>query len=672
VDTLKSAKEILEVLRTLGETERIEAKLCGAVSDSVMQTVCAFANEPGLGGGQLLLGVDEQRELLVPTYPIAGIKNVDKITNDLLSQCRSRFNVAVSPRINPEKVEGKTVLNVYIPEMASGSKPVYFREEGLPRGAFRRSSSGDVHCTDDDLLALFEGRGSQSYDSSIVPNASWNDVDPNVIEEYRRERAKSAPESDELSLSDQELLYSMGCLEESERGYTPTVAGLLLFGKKAAIRRVFPLMRVDYIQVPGKEWVADPGEEFESLDLLDPLMRTVKRGLAAVLQDFSSSSVLPDGEAQRQATQTMPGRALREAIVNAVMHRSYRIQSAVQIIRYSNRIEIRNPGYSLKNEERWGETRSINRNPKIASVMYDGRFAETKGRGMRVMQKAMEDAGLTPPLFESDRADDSFVVTFLLHHFLSTEDLDWLAGFKQCQLSDEEAKALIWVRETGGTEGAINIAIYRNLNQVDATNAAEHLRRLQAMDVLIKKRGRGIQSYYKPGKIFIDVHSRWESERLNRGGMRLTHKDSVPLQEGLGERLFPNGRGLEERLDDNRRGLEERLGDEGRGSGKGTDQLKGSAVLVDSLRSSLLDELPEEIRLQISNFGERASLEETRDIILLLCSRRFYKASELGILLKRDAVNLLATHLSPLRKEQKLKWLYPNSPSHPNQAYGTL
>ena len=656
----KSAREMLEILRTLGETAHIEAKAGGGISDSVMETVCAYANEPGAGGGQLLLGVDEQRELFEPTYPVVGVKNVDKVTNDLISQCRSRFNTAIAPRIIPEKVEGKTVLNVFIPESPASSKPIFFKELGLPRGAFRRGASGDVHCTEDDLIALFEGRNSQSYDSSVVPTAQWRDINADVIADYRRDRKKVAPDADEHSLSDQELLYSLGCVEDKEGTFVPTVAGILLFGSKAAIRRLFPLMRMDYIPVPGVEWVADPSARFDSIDMLGPLMEVVKDSLKVVLNDLSSGSTLPEGEAQRQAIATMPGRALREAIVNAVMHRSYRVQSATQIIRYANRIEIRNPGYSLKNEESWGGTRSVNRNPRIAAVMYDGRYAETKGRGMKVMQKEMQEAGLTPPFFESNRTDESFTVTFLLHHFLVKEDLRWLAGFKEHQLSDEEAKALIWVRETGGVDGAIDVAVYRNLNGGDALAAAQHLQRLQELGIL-KKKGRGSVAFYKPGKVFEEIHSRWLEQRGELA------PPSTSLGGG-GNSPPPNERGeLPTSSDAEKGSLGQWLAPP---STEGDDGQAGQ-MLGDVLRASLLAELEPALRSQIEALGERSTIAEVEGLVLQLCALRPYKGGEVALLFKRDAVKFVEKYLSPMRKSGKLQWLYPQTPSHPLQAYST-
>jgi ATP-dependent DNA helicase RecG len=177
------------------------------------------------------------------------------------------------------------------------------------------------------------------------------------------------------------------------------------------------------------------------------------------------------------------------------MHRSYRSHSPVQIIRYANRLEIRNPGFSLKSPEHLGEPGSEPRNPRIAAVLHETRFAETKGSGIRVMRDTMEQAGLTPPLFESDRGNDQFVARYFFHHFLGADDVAWLAQFKDAQLSPDEAKALIVVREAG----AIDNAAYRALNKVDTLAASAALRRLRDAG-LLQQKGRGSATYYVPAE----------------------------------------------------------------------------------------------------------------------------------------------------------------------------
>lgn len=87
---------------------------------------------------------------------------------------------------------------------------------------------------------------------------------------------------------------------------------------------------------------------------------------------------------------------LREAIVNALMHRDYRVHGPIQIIRFANRIEIHNPGYSLKPTNQLGKPGSANRNPTIASAFHDTDLAETKGTGIGTIRQLMEKAELAP------------------------------------------------------------------------------------------------------------------------------------------------------------------------------------------------------------------------------------------------------------------------------------
>ena len=205
-----------------------------------------------------------------------------------------------------------------------------------------------------------------------------------------------------------------------------------------------------------------------------------------MLQSFS----LPEGALISEDEPTLPLRVIREAIVNAVMHRSYRIHGAIQIIRYANRLEIRNPGHSIKAEEQLGEPGSQTRNPRIAAVMHEVNIAETKGSGIRAMRELMLASGLLPPTFESSRRPDQFVATFLFHHFLGAADLAWLRRITDDSLNDEEARALVFVREMG----AIDNAAYRSINRVDTLSASVHLRRLRDLH-LLEMKGSGNRTY---------------------------------------------------------------------------------------------------------------------------------------------------------------------------------
>lgn len=135
---MKTAKEIFEELNSFDENRRIEAKSASAVGKSMMETVCAFANEPGLQGGYLLLGA--KRVGMTgdgkPIYEPENIENSDKIQSDFVAMCNSVFNIHIRPIIQVEEYQGKTVVVVKIEELPVSQKPVYFAKRGLPDGAF--------------------------------------------------------------------------------------------------------------------------------------------------------------------------------------------------------------------------------------------------------------------------------------------------------------------------------------------------------------------------------------------------------------------------------------------------------------------------------------------------------------------------------------------------------
>jgi len=111
------------------------------------------------------------------------------------------------------------------------------------------------------------------------------------------------------------------------------------------------------------------------------------------------------------------------------------------------------------------------------------------------MQQLMAKAHLAPPTFESSREDNEFISRLLLHHFLDEKDLKWLMQFENFDLSDNQKKALIFVREVE----AIDNASYRQISYCDVSKASSDLRKLKGYDLLISK-GKGRATYYVPGK----------------------------------------------------------------------------------------------------------------------------------------------------------------------------
>jgi len=234
----------------------------------------------------------------------------------------------------------------------------------------------------------------------------------------------------------------------------------------------------------------------------------------------------------------------------------------------------------------------------------------------------MVEAGLEPPLFESTRGNDSFVARYYFQHFLSEEAIQWLSRFRDLHLTDEEARALVAVRE----QGAIDNAMYRELNRVDTLGASQSLRRLRDAG-LLEQKGRGSGTYYLP------------TQRLLGDDELATALSSNP------QALSSNPGGLSS----NPEGLSSNPG----GLSSNPYWLK----------------LPPELQELVAGLGQRTTPDKLREAVIRLCRYRPWQASELAGLFGRNPVYLGTQYLRPLVNADVLAYTMPDQPNHPHQAY---
>lgn len=487
--TYASLDDLLRFLGLAGEHGQVECKESAwQLPRDVWETVSAFANT---NGGILLLGVAERGG----RFEIAGLVDAVKTQHDLVSGLREMLNVPIAAQVEPLVVNvgdaERVILSAYIPEAIAYQKPVYMRSQGLDKGCYKRVGGHDMPCTEDDLARFFQDRALISPDMLPVPMAQRAELDAGQIRAFRQLVATQNPASSVLGYDDDDLLRAYGALSQpkGETGWLPTVAGVLMFGTPALIQRCFPAFRVDLIEVEGTEWVTAPTERGAGRSFQGPLLEVTRELLRVLRQEIPERFALRPGETQRMADPMHV--ALREAIHNALMHQDYRIHRPTQVRRFADRLEIENPGTSLRDPERLGEPGSELRNPRIAQMYYEIGWAEQKGTGIRAMQQAMAELGLTPPAFESDPQDRAFRVTFYRHHFMDRDDLAWLDQFRILALSTEEQKALVYARKTGRVDNAA----YRSLNRIDTLAASRALTRLESLGMLRRseqRRGPGV------------------------------------------------------------------------------------------------------------------------------------------------------------------------------------
>jgi ATP-dependent DNA helicase RecG len=294
----------------------------------------------------------------------------------------------------------------------------------------------------------------------------------------------------------------------------------------------------------------------------------------------------------------------------------------------------------------------------VAAALYDTRFAETKGSGVRVMREMCERAGLAPPLFESDRGQDQFTLRLFFHHFLGPDDLAWLARFKELQLSEAEARALVVAREAG----ALDNQTYREINKVDTLAASKALRRLRDAGLFTQK-DRGSATWYQPTARML---ARDESGGSTGGAGGAQPAAELAAQGAGGAGLSSNPGGLTSNpqvLSSNLAGLTSNP--EALDSNPGTRD----DPLSDPRRQSLLNELPGGLAARVGAIGRRHPPDEVKDLVVTLCELRDWRAEELAALLGRKAETVRQDYLRPLLRAGRIAMTRPDKPNDPEQAY---
>ncbi len=628
--------DLFQQLEDAGERRGIEAKR--DLGEAAEETISAFANEPDLGGGYLVFGVEETAD---GTFRVVGVRDPQKLQHDLTSVCANRFSKPVRPEVEIELVDGKHVLVAFVPEASPSAKPVFIKRQGFEKGSYRRIGDGDHRCSEEDLRLLIRLADAVAYEQSVVPDARWDDLDPDAIEHYRSRLVRVEPTTEMAGASHDVIVLSVAGGQRIEGGIAPTVAGVLLFGKKASLRRLMPAQMVDYIRVGGTTWVPSGDARYEDArEIREPLLRSFERVFAETYDSLPRPFRLPPGQLERDDRPRLPERALREVLVNALMHRDYRENRPTQVIRYTDRIEVHNAGYSLTPDERFGEPGSALRNPRLSAVFRDVRLAEAKGTGIRAVRQAMAEAGMEPPVFQSDRGANLFIATLWLHNLLDDDELTWLRGMGKDELTDAQKHGLVVARRTG----KVTNAALRDLCGLDTLTASRELRALRDKGLLVMK-GKAAGTFYVLGPDLL----------------RLENAESAGV---MWEASHTRGEAPAEKWGVDRVKW---------GADRETWGVPANPPPTYESRTiqseSVAGLLPADLQIELRDLGKRSPREKVVRLIVDLCRISPRSPRELAALLRRNQRYLTENILSPLVAGGTLVLAYPEKPAHPDQAY---
>lgn len=362
-----------------GEDYYTEFKEEAVHSDDLAAEIVAFANSDG---GKLLIGVSDARR------PV-GVTDADRVLQRVDNICAQNSEPPIRCKIEKIKIDDTLILSVVVPK---GPERPYRTNKGVYHV---RTNSGKRQATREELLRLYQSTRSLYYDELPVPETGLAELDIAYFEKFFEEFHSRKIVDIGLSLHD--LLKSMKLFTQTDdQKAVFSLAGLLLFGKNP--QQHIPYAKITVAKFTGNEI----GDIFEKKDIEGKLIDQITN-IESLIKLYTQSHVIIKGF-EKENRYELPLEAIRELIVNAVVHRDYHIRSQIRVFIFDNRIEIMSPGtlpnsITLENI-RWGGIH-VERNPIIVSFLAKMGYMTQIGTGIiRAIRLLKEHTGKEPDFEE--------------------------------------------------------------------------------------------------------------------------------------------------------------------------------------------------------------------------------------------------------------------------------
>lgn len=660
-------------LTALSETVSLECKLAqgedgkGAVPKDFWRTYSAMANTQG---GVVLLGVRE----VAGKFSVAGIDDTERVRRDLFNNLNNPSKVSANLLLDADvtelSLEGKKVLAVHVPQAPRKRMPVFLN--GQPLGnTWRRLNDGDRQCDDETVKRMLAEQIEDVRDRRVLPHYGLADLDQESVRIYRQMLKDESPAHPWLELADAPFLQQIGAWrrdrENGDEGLT--LAGLLMFGKWSSIQEAVPHYFVDYQERP------EARTERRWIDRLVPdgtwsgnIFDFYRRVYRKLVTDLKVPFALKDGQRQDD---TPIHEALREALVNSLVHADYTGRVSVLVVKRPDMFGFRNPGrlrLPLEQVLQGGESDCRNRLMHQMFLMIG--LGERAGSGMPKILSGWRSQHWRQPLLREKNEPDQTLLELHMLDLLPDSVVQQLrARFGTMFDTLDHGERLIMA--TASIEQVVNHARLIEILDLHPHDLSMKLARLEK-DGLLQSSGqsRG-KVYYLQGERPLspeDVFPSSSSDalglssvfELTSGGMTVRFVPKTPsfVHSATSSVHSATSSVHNEALDRDDDGclLAQRL----------------DAPVVDDLQAisvALKDEL--EQRAVLPRNKPRLSPAEMELAILSVCRGRYIRLNVLAELLNRNPGALRRQYMDKLVKSQQMLRAFPTKPNHEMQSYRT-
>lgn len=392
---IELVKLIEDIQLKKAESNYIEVKSARNGCPKIFDTLSSFSNQQN--GGTIIFGIDENDD-----YNVCGVYDAADLQKKIMEQSL-QMEPVVRPLCTVAVVDGKTVVSSEIQEMDNFQKPCFYKGAGRLRGSYVRVADGDRLMTEYEVYSYEAFKQNIHDELRIIDRAELADINTEEYQLYLLELKKNKPHL--AKLEEKEINRLQGFVVDGK----PTVAALMLFSIYP--QAYFPQLCITAVSVPGKEMSAtgSVGERFiDNKRIEGSITQMLSDALIFVRKNMKVKTIINSETGMRNDRTEYPVIAVRELVLNALIHRDYSIHTEsapITITMYSDRMEIENPGglYGRMTLDNLGFVSADTRNPYIAGTLEIMGETENRYSGIPTIRSAMKSAGLPQPVFVNNR-----------------------------------------------------------------------------------------------------------------------------------------------------------------------------------------------------------------------------------------------------------------------------
>lgn len=378
------------------ETNTLEIKAAKTNCPSrLYDTLSSFSNQDD--GGCIVFGVDES-----DNFKEVGVYDAQDLCKKIKEQCL-QMEPRVVPLLYVVEKNNKTFVLAQIPPIDKTLRPCFYIGKGKLKGSYVRICDSDEPMTDTEIFSYEAYRTKQQDDLRIIDSMSISDLDSSLLDKFLLRLKQVKPR---LANLESEQIYKLsGMIKDNH----VTLSSLMLFHPYP--QSIFPMFCITAVVVPGTQVgnVADSGERFlDNKRIEGNILDMLEDALSFIYRNMSVRTIINKNTLKRDDKTDYPEIALREAILNALVHRDYSIHSQnkpIEILMFNDRIEIKNPGgvFGKISIAELGDEHPDTRNPILAGALEVLGVTENRYSGIPTIQKAMKEYSLQPAEFTDSR-----------------------------------------------------------------------------------------------------------------------------------------------------------------------------------------------------------------------------------------------------------------------------